>query len=352
MLPAPWFPTVLSQSGGKQPELRTLTRAVGDVVRIPGSAEQTKEWHATGSSITALSQHPSAAPATWPYQRFYDSASGSPAGGGPVSDSPPLGPAPARLYQSIPSAIANRQPRNYSGSAHNASVGRILVATLVASARVHCQFTKETNRRMLCIKQNDADCMADMDGGVPQTTITLTEIEQCPMRRSNTTIPQDFSDVCSSLRYHGRDILNVLTPYRARSAESLVTGAAVDLPQKHLVDRLLAQYFNRVHTVLPVLHRPIFTSEYEKLGPLCWQAFFPILLVRTRAKGHVPDLDRDEETISYVSGDTQATSDGSWVWHGSQTGSQLERMGYASRTTPNCAGQPEIETAVEWEGWD
>ncbi|KAJ5283304.1 hypothetical protein N7505_001284 [Penicillium chrysogenum] len=123
MLPAPWFPTVLSQSRGKQPELRTLTRAVGDVVRIPGSAEQTKEWHATGSSITALSQHPSAAPATWPYQRFYDSASGSPAGGGPVSDSPPLGPAPARLYQSIPSAIANRQPRNYSGSAHNASVG-------------------------------------------------------------------------------------------------------------------------------------------------------------------------------------------------------------------------------------
>ncbi|CAG8147687.1 unnamed protein product [Penicillium nalgiovense] len=107
--------------------------------------------------------------------------------------------------------------------------------------------------------------MADMDGGVPQTTITLPEIEQCPMRRSNTTIPQDFSDVHSSLRYHGRDILNVLTPYRARSAESLVMGAAVDLPQKHLVDRLLAQYFNRVHKVLPVLHRPIFTSEYEKV---------------------------------------------------------------------------------------
>ena len=49
--------------------------------------------------LQPLSQHPSAAPATWPYQRFYDSASGSPAGGGPVSDSPPLGPAPARLYQ-------------------------------------------------------------------------------------------------------------------------------------------------------------------------------------------------------------------------------------------------------------
>ncbi|KAJ6143973.1 hypothetical protein N7471_003426 [Penicillium samsonianum] len=43
-----------SLSHGNQPELRTLTRAVGDVVSIPGSAEQTKEWHAKGSSITAL----------------------------------------------------------------------------------------------------------------------------------------------------------------------------------------------------------------------------------------------------------------------------------------------------------
>lgn len=94
------------------------------------------------------------------------------------------------------------------------------------------------------------------------------------------------------------------------------------------------------------------TLTWIELGPLCWQASFPILLARIRAKGHVPDLDRDEETISYVSGDMQGTSAGSWVWHGSQTGSQLERMGYASRTTPNCAGQPEMETDVEWEGWD
>lgn len=109
---------------------------------------------------------------------------------------------------------------------------------------------------------------------------------------------------------------------------------------------------NTLAHLVELLTSGVTTLTWIELGPLCWQAFFPILLVRTRAKGHVPDLDRDEETISYVSGDTQATSDGSWVWHGSQTGSQLERMGYASRTTPNCAGQPEIETDVEWEGWD
>lgn len=68
----------------------------------------------------------------------------------------------------------------------------------------------------------------------------------------------------SNLRYHGRDILNVPTLYRARGAESLATGAAVDLPQKHLADRLLAQYFNCVPSVLSVLHWPIFISEYEK----------------------------------------------------------------------------------------
>jgi hypothetical protein len=43
-----------SLSRGNQPELRTPTRAVGDVVRISDSAGQTKEWHAKGSSITAL----------------------------------------------------------------------------------------------------------------------------------------------------------------------------------------------------------------------------------------------------------------------------------------------------------
>lgn len=85
----------------------------------------------------------------------------------------------------------------------------------------------------------------------------------------------------------------------------------------------------------------------------CYLAFFiPILLARIRAKGHVPDLDRDEEMIVYVSGDMQGTSDGSWALHGSETGSQLEGMGYTGRTTPNCAGRPEIETDLQWERWE
>jgi hypothetical protein len=79
--------------------------------------------------------------------------------------------------------------------------------------------------------------------------------------------------------------------------------------------------------------------------------FLRRLLVRIRpTEGHVPDLDRDEEMMAYVSGDMQGTSDGSWVWHGSETGSQLEGMGIS---TPTPSSRPtEMETDAEWAGWE
>ncbi|CAI7636446.1 unnamed protein product [Penicillium palitans] len=163
--------------------MRTPTRAVGDVVRIPGSAERTKEWH-----------------------RFYDSASGSPAEGGPVSDAPPLGLAPGRLYQIDP--VGHSQPTTTQLQRKRAQRQRRKDPSCDAcrERRVRCQSTKETNRRMLYIKQVQdlekqlqnskqqlhhlqtrmmrPDCMADMDGGVPQTITKLPEIEHRPMRRS------------------------------------------------------------------------------------------------------------------------------------------------------------------------
>ncbi|KAJ5202965.1 hypothetical protein N7449_005044 [Penicillium cf. viridicatum] len=394
MLPAPWFPTVQPYyRAGNSPNCELPPVQSVTSCAFPAPPSRRKSGMQKAHLLQPLPQHSSAAPATSPYQRFYDFASGSPTEGGPVSDAPPLGPPRGRLYQINP--VGHSQPTTTQLQRNCAHRQRRKDPSCDAcrERRVRCQFTKETNRRRLYIKQVQdlekqlqnskqqlhhlqtrmmpPDCMADMDGGVPQTIIKLPEIEHRPMRRSNAPIPRDFSDVRSNLRYRGRDILNVPTPYRARGAESLVTGAAVDLPQKHLADRLLAQYFNCVHSVLPVLHWPIFISEYEKVyrsgsllrvsfewaavlfgvfacgaihtmepnseeegknyvrtscgiinvwrdnlnldraRPLCWQASFSILLARVRAKGHVPDLDRDEETISYVSGDMQGTSDGS-----------------------------------------
>ncbi|CAG7936044.1 unnamed protein product [Penicillium salamii] len=730
MPPEFWFPAVQPHyRAGNSPNCELPPVQSVTSCAFPAPPSRPKNGMQKAHLSQPLPQHSSAAPVASPYQRLHDSVLCSPGEGGPVSDAPPLGPAPSNLYRINPfghgqSATtqlqrkrAHRQRRkdpscdacrerkvkcDASGSSS---------CTECSNRKVRCQFTKETNRRMSYIKQVQdlekqlqnskqqfqhlqtrmmrPDCMADMDRGVPQTIIRLPEIEHRPMRRLNAPISRDFSDVRSNIRYHGRGILNVPTPYRARGAESLVTGDAVDLPQKHLADRLLAQYFNCIHSVLPVLHWPIFISEYEEVyrsgsllgvslewaavlfgvfacgaihsmepnseeegrkyariscgiidvwhdhfnldraraallasiflyevnsksasgvwigsavrvaqeiglhidsgpwpavegemrkrvwwglyawdglfalemgkptlindqdcdvdlpcladeqhitergkipdnqqttsllatvhvirsigqltrtlrsaaispvtletfephfntclttitaqvhpendkdldtrslipvfylqnarlllhrhnispscpdiirssaidycvstaldttnivarctrshptpgpgnGPrslfascagslpcthiwrctlfllfraeyagalICVQAlasigdarlvnvacgrylafFLRILFARIRAKGHVPDLDCDEEMIAYVSGDMQGTSDGSWVWHGSETGSQLEGMGYAGRTTPNCAGRPEIETDFDWEGWE
>jgi hypothetical protein len=79
--------------------------------------------------------------------------------------------------------------------------------------------------------------------------------------------------------------------------------------------------------------------------------FLRRLLSRLRRSDGI-DLERDEEMMAYVSGDMQGTSDGSWVWHGSETGSQLEAMS-PMRSTPVSGGHPaQHERDTEWEGWE
>lgn len=82
--------------------------------------------------------------------------------------------------------------------------------------------------------------------------------------------------------------------------------------------------------------------------------FLKCLLDRLRHNDTGP-IDRDEEMIAYVSGDMQSTSTGSWVWQGSETGSQLESM--STQTTPQFPsstpeGMHRSSGESEWEGWD
>ncbi|KAF9249823.1 transcriptional regulator family: Fungal Specific TF [Penicillium roqueforti] len=287
-----------------------------------------------------LQPMPPAAPATSPYQRYYDSASGSP-GETTLPDAPSMG---SGLYQTSPghsqqTAAQLQQKRAYRQRRKDPSCDACRERKVKCDAsesssctecnnrRVRCQFTKETNRRMSSIKQVQdlekqlqttkqqlqhlqtgmmrPDRMVDVDEGVSQM-IKLPEIEYRPVRRSRAPIPQDFSDVRSNLRDYGQGIMKVPTPYRQQGAESLVTRNAPILPAKKIADQLLAQYFSCIHSVLPVLHWPIFIAEYEKvyrMGSLLgvsneWAA----VLFGVFACGviHTNDEDREEQGKKYV----------------------------------------------------
>lgn len=79
--------------------------------------------------------------------------------------------------------------------------------------------------------------------------------------------------------------------------------------------------------------------------------FVRFLLDRVRRPGPPVDLSRDEELIAYVSGDMQGSSDGSWVWQGSETGSKLEVLSPHVSSSPITRPGTGNES-MDWEGWE
>lgn len=243
-------------------------------------------------------------PTSSPYPRFYDSGSGSPAESGGLPDAPPMTSVPGPpLYQTSPvgpgqGPASLQQKRAYRQRRKDPSCDACRERKVKCDAseegnctechnrKVECRFTKETNRRMSSIKQvQDLEKqiqslrqqlqqvrterlrpdMMDIDDGGAQSLLNLPEAEHKPARRPPAPVFQDLSEVRTNLRQHGRGIFKVPTPYQQPESRSVVTGDAPELPAKDVADRLLEHYFNCIHSVLPVLHWPSFTAEYEKV---------------------------------------------------------------------------------------
>ena len=55
-------------------------------------------------------------------------------------------------------------------------------------------------------------------------------------------------------------------------------------------------------------------------------SFFLKCIVERLQNGLVGDFERDEELMAYLSGDMQSSAENSWVWQGSETGANLNRL--------------------------
>jgi hypothetical protein len=93
-------------------------------------------------------------------------------------------------------------------------------------------------------------------------------------------------------------------------------------------------------------------DNHVAMGPCGrYVAFFLNRLLDRLRRNDTGPIDRDEEMIAYVSADMQSTTNGSWIWQGSETGSQLESMPPQGTTYPSSIPE-RIPSESDWEGWE
>lgn len=99
----------------------------------------------------------------------------------------------------------------------------------------------------------------------PLGALDLPPVGLPPRRRPKRPILQDFSRVRSNLRSYSGSLLKAPAPYRRVGSHEELPPELPNLPPRSIADRLLSQYFNHIHLQFPVLHKPTFYAEYQKI---------------------------------------------------------------------------------------
>jgi hypothetical protein len=110
------------------------------------------------------------------------------------------------------------------------------------------------------------DTAMDIDFDISgQPVLKLPDVGYRPPRRNRPPVPQDLSGARSSIRKYGRGIIKVPPPYRQAASSNVIAENAPALPPKPVADRLLGQFQACIHSVLPIIHWPSFTADYEQV---------------------------------------------------------------------------------------
>lgn len=94
----------------------------------------------------------------------------------------------------------------------------------------------------------------------------VPEVGSVPERRPQAPpMIKDLAEVRAYLRDYGRDVFKPPPPYRQVGKQEDFRHPILPLPPGEIGCKLLARYYETIHNVIPILHWPGFTENYEKI---------------------------------------------------------------------------------------